>query len=75
MWQQQQQHQQAYLRGLPPQHPQQQTLHPGIIGTDNHASQHQPHHQQQHHHHHHHQQHHRPTIMDLPAPRSVSLSY
>lgn len=69
MWQQQQQqqHQQAYLRGLPPQLPQQQTHHLGIIGTDNHAP-HQPH--QQHHH-----QHHRATIMDLPVPRSVSLSY
>ncbi|XP_011698026.1 PREDICTED: circadian locomoter output cycles protein kaput-like isoform X2 [Wasmannia auropunctata] len=66
MWQQQQQHQQAYLRGLPPQHPQQQTLHPGIIGTDNHTP-HQPH--QQHHH-----QHHRATIMDLPVPSNPRAS-
>ncbi|XP_018049096.1 PREDICTED: aryl hydrocarbon receptor nuclear translocator 2-like isoform X1 [Atta colombica] len=60
MWQQQ--HQQAFLRGLPPQHPQ-QTLHPGIIGTDNHAP-----HQQQHH------QHHRATIMDLPVPSNPRAS-
>ncbi|XP_018317009.1 circadian locomoter output cycles protein kaput isoform X2 [Mycetomoellerius zeteki] len=63
MWQQQQQqHQQAFLRGLPSQHPQ-QTLHPGIIGTDNHVS-----HQQQHH------QHHRATIMDLPVPSNPRAS-
>ncbi|XP_011052681.1 PREDICTED: uncharacterized protein LOC105145055 isoform X1 [Acromyrmex echinatior] len=63
MWQQQQQqHQQAFLRGLPPQHPQ-QTLHPGIIGTDNHVP-----HQQQHH------QHHRATIMDLPVPSNPRAS-
>ncbi|XP_071640709.1 uncharacterized protein [Temnothorax longispinosus] len=73
MWQQQQQQQQhhqqqAYLRGLPSQHPQQQTLHPGIIATDNHAS-HHPHQQ-----HHHHPQHHRTTIMDLPVPSNPRAS-
>lgn len=69
MWQQQQQQQQAYLRSLPSQHPQQQTLHPGIMGgTDDRV--HQSH--QQHHQHH---QHHRATIMDLPVPRSGSFSY
>ncbi|KAL0115866.1 hypothetical protein PUN28_011027 [Cardiocondyla obscurior] len=74
MWQQQQHHQQqqqqqqqAYLRSLPPQHPQQQ-IHPGIIGTDNHAP-HQHHHQHPHQH-----QHHRPAIMDLPVPSNPRAS-
>ncbi|XP_014487078.1 PREDICTED: uncharacterized protein LOC106750930 isoform X2 [Dinoponera quadriceps] len=60
MWQQQQQ---AYMRGLHGQPCQQQTHHPGIIGTDDHA-----HHQQQHHPH----QHHRATtIMPVPSnPRA-----
>ncbi|XP_076170068.1 uncharacterized protein LOC143148066 isoform X2 [Ptiloglossa arizonensis] len=49
MWMKQQE--QVYL------HPQQQTLHPGMIGTVE-----RPHH---HHHHHHH---HRSTTMDLPGP-------
>ncbi|XP_072743069.1 uncharacterized protein [Anoplolepis gracilipes] len=67
MWQQQQQQQQqqAYLRSLPSQHPQQQTLHPTIIGTDDRA--HQSHHQ-------HHHQHHRATIMDLPVPSNPRAS-
>nr|XP_033331823.1 circadian locomoter output cycles protein kaput-like isoform X1 [Megalopta genalis] len=44
---------------LPPQHPQQQTMHPGMAGADERSHQH---------HHHHHTHHHRTAAMDLPVP-------
>ncbi|CAK9797329.1 Neuronal PAS domain-containing protein 2 [Anthophora quadrimaculata] len=56
MWREQQK--QVYLQH--PQHPQQQTLHPGIIGTPERT--------------HHHHDHHRTTTMDLPAPSNPRAS-
>ncbi|CAL7935902.1 unnamed protein product [Xylocopa violacea] len=55
MWREQQE--QVYLHS---QHPQQQTLHPGMIGTA----------ERTHHHHHHH----RTTTMDLPVPSNPRAS-